>query len=125
MRLTNLQTVKRIQIQVRNLVETAGMEVTWKKYRGITAGKPEYGIGDILNYDEKPIRVIIVSPQLPQTQREGGQIVEGQIRIACMEQLGNQDEIVWMENHYRVDSDITPIILGGVVYYQYQLSRAN
>lgn len=125
MRLTNLQTVRRIQLQVNNLIHTAGVMVTWKKFKDKTPGKPEYGIGDVLNYDIKPIRVIIMTPQLPQTQREAGQIVEGQIHALSIEHLTNQDEIIWMDSKYRVDSEVTPVVLGGVVYYQYQLSRAN
>lgn len=125
MRLVSLQTVRRIQLQVKSLIDTAGVVVTWKKFKDKTPGKPEYGIGDVLNYDLKPIRVIITTPQLPQTQREAGQIVEGQLHVLSVERLTNQDEIIWDDFKYRVDSEVTPVVLGGVAYYQYQLSRAN
>ena len=125
MRLTDLQTVQRMQLQVHSLIETAGMQVTWKRFKSRSDGKPEYGIGDILNYDFKPITVIIISPQLPQTQREAGQIVEGGLNMMSVEKLTNQDEIIWMDSTYRVDSEVTPVVLGGTLYYQYKLSRAN
>ena len=124
-RLTDLKTLNRIRRNVGNIIDTAGVQVTYKKFQSKDPGHPEFGMGDSLQYTFTPIRVIIVSPQLPQTQRDAGQIVEGSITINTQTKMSNQDEIIWDNFTYRADSEVTPIIIGGVTYYQCRLSRAN
>ena len=125
-RLVDLKTAQRIRRQVKKISdEGAGQQITFRRLKSSTKTKPEYGFGNTNNYEHFRISVIIYSPSLIDTQREGGKVFEGKISVASPFKPMVGDEIIWMDNYYRMSSDIIPVVLGGEVYYSFQMERAN
>jgi len=124
----------RIQRQVvGDLMRHAGEPVVWREYisAGSDTGSAYYaGGGTTRYYREQAITGLLAAPQMGEsrfreTQMPAGQEVAGDAMITTMTALGIQDELVWRDVTYRIESDSTPERIGGRVMWRTVLRRGD
>jgi hypothetical protein len=122
----------RIGAQFHTVQAWAGEAVTWREY--VSAASAVSGIyaggGTTRYYREQQITGLLAAPQmgearLREIQMAGGQVIAGDVVVSTTQQMGTQDELIWRGVYYRIESDSTPIHLGGRLWYRTVLRRGD
>lgn len=98
-----------------NMLKYAGQTATLRRYISASAGVADAGLGDTYYYSETVITGVfgggggmIGGGQLIanlMTQRAGGTIPAGSLRVVTETPLAANDEITWNGERYHVDTD--------------------
>lgn len=104
--------------QQRTIATFVGETATHRRYRGVSAGQPQFGIGDEPIYASRTVTGLFRPSTFEEIQQAGGQIVQGDIMATLLDcQPDKRDEVVWRGTIYRVESEFIPErIVGGAGY---------
>ena len=93
-----------------------GETITWKQWVSASTGVPEAGFERLNYYREQSITALIGAATMANLQQQipAGQLADGQIRCTTREKLGGQDEIIWRNVAYRVDTNSQINTLNGM-----------
>lgn len=101
----------RMSAQSNTMKQYAGETAVWRQYVSASSGNAFIGLGSSLYYREQVITGVFGDGVVTTNtfgQRQVGQLQAGQIRVVTTEKLGENDEVVYQGNNYRVDSEPTP-----------------
>lgn len=101
--------------EVDNMLRHAGFTATWRQYISASAGADDAGLGSALYYREQTITALY-APIAGEAvgMLEAGGIVSQTLRVATQQALGQEDELLWMGERYRVESDTVPSRMNGL-----------
>lgn len=95
--------------QQASIASFVGETATYRRYLGVSAGTPQYGIGDEPIYAAQTITGLFSPSTFDEVQQGGGQIVIGDIMASLLNcQPDRRDEVIWRGVIYRVESDFIP-----------------
>lgn len=96
----------RIQPQQAQILQYAGVPVTWRDYVSASAGVNVAGFGSSLYYAERTITALIAPYHAaPESQQAAGMIVSDMFSVTTREKLARQDELRYRGETYRIESD--------------------
>lgn len=101
---------RRMALQADTMKLYAGETAVWRQFVSASSGNPLVGLGSAARYREQVITGVFGDGVVTTNQfgqRTVGQLQAGQIRVVTTEKLGQDDEIMYQGNRYRVDSDPT------------------
>jgi hypothetical protein len=104
------------------IYQHAGQTAVWRKYVSASAGNPVLGLGSASYYAERWITAQFYGVpgqgfSLPDNQTFAGMVTQGSFAVSTREELGQQDELVWRGDTYRIESDTVPTRIGGSNIY--------
>jgi hypothetical protein len=124
---------RRIGDQFSAVLSYNGETAVWRAHLSDSTGTTSAyfaGGGVTPTYREQIVTAMWAAPQMGEsrfreTQLPGGQLLAGDVVASVTQALGSQDELIWRGVTYRVESDATPVHIGGRVWYRSVLRRGD
>lgn len=82
----------------------AGRVALWRHEVSADGGVPELGLAPTAFYAERYITALFAGPENIEHRTQAGAIAAGQFSVTTREQLFRDDELVWNNEVYRVES---------------------
>lgn len=88
----------RLRQQAQFVNDFFGQDMTLRKFIGVSAGNPEFGIGDTWLYQYRPIRADMRDLTQTEMQMVGGQNYAGGYYFSLPDSPNERDEIIYPVN---------------------------
>lgn len=121
-RLPDPDLARHFRQQIAESIQFFGSDITLRKFIGVSAGSPEFGIGDTWIYQQRPARAEMRELKPSEIQMVGGQDYQGGYYFTMADRPFPRDEIQFPAQSglvYRIATEPVPENIGTTLYWSF------